>query len=122
MKNIEKTLIRESRASNVLVLWLDCDREGENITFEVIEICKKANPRLEIYRAHFSAVIPREVFRAWQNLAYPNEKDSLAVDVRMELDLKIGAAFTRFQTKRLQSKFSGLQGDVISYGNHLKQL
>lgn len=35
---------------------MDCDREGEAIAFEVLEICKEANPKLKIHRAHFSAV------------------------------------------------------------------
>ena len=34
----------------------------------------------------------------------------------MEMDLRIGAAFTRFQTKQLQSKFGQLDTQVISYG------
>jgi DNA topoisomerase-3 len=39
-----------------LILWLDCDREGENIAFEVLNVCRLANPRIEVFRAHFSAV------------------------------------------------------------------
>ena len=62
-ENIEKTLQQEARKANVLLLWLDCDMEGENICFEVIEVCKKANPRLDIYRARFSALIDRDIFR-----------------------------------------------------------
>lgn len=61
-KDIEFTLGQEARRADWLVLWLDCDREGENIAFEVIDVCKKANRRLEIYRAHFSALIPRQAF------------------------------------------------------------
>ncbi|KAK9827312.1 hypothetical protein WJX81_003569 [Elliptochloris bilobata] len=75
---IERNLQQQARGAQWLVLWLDCDREGENIAFEVIE----------------------------------------------EIDLRIGASFTRFQTLLLQDKFdfsaTGLQGDreklLISYG------
>ncbi len=42
---------------------------------------------------------------------------SQAVDVRQELDLRIGAAFTRFQTMRLQKKFGELGQQLISYGS-----
>ncbi len=59
MQAIEKTLKQEARGSKYLILWLDCDREGENIAFEVIDVCKKINPRITILRAHFSAVIPQ---------------------------------------------------------------
>lgn len=41
-----------------------------------------------------------------------------AVDVRSELDLRIGAAFTRFQTMRLQKVFPRTLADMlISYGS-----
>ena len=38
-----------------------------------------------------------------------------AVEARMLLDLRIGAAFTRLQTLTLQQRFERLKG-VISYG------
>ncbi|KAG2297965.1 hypothetical protein Bca52824_034437 [Brassica carinata] len=66
----------EARRSDWLVLWLDCDREGENTAFEVVD----------------------------------------------EIDLRIGASFTRFQTMLLKDRFSiDSTGDkersrVISYG------
>jgi len=39
-----------------------------------------------------------------------------AVDARQEVDLRIGASFTRFQTMSFQDRYEGLDG-VISYGN-----
>lgn len=39
-----------------------------------------------------------------------------AVAARIELDLRIGAAFTRLQTLQLQTLVAVLQEKVISYG------
>ena len=42
-----------------------------------------------------------------------------AVNTRLELDLRIGAAFTRFQTLTLQQRVGAVEGMMISYGNSL---
>jgi len=52
-------LEEEARKSDWLVLWLDCDREGENIAFEVVDVCRAVKHNLFIRRAHFSALIDR---------------------------------------------------------------
>jgi DNA topoisomerase IA len=58
-QDIKRTLEEEARTCQWLVLWLDCDREGENIAYEVVDICAGANRNLDIWRARFSALIPR---------------------------------------------------------------
>ncbi|GAX84927.1 hypothetical protein CEUSTIGMA_g12348.t1 [Chlamydomonas eustigma] len=110
-----------ARQAQWLVLWLDCDREGENISFEVIQVCQAANPRLVIRRARFSALTYQQLNHTINHLVTPNQNDSLAVDARQEIDLRIGASFTRFQTLLLQSKFdwqaAGMESQpLLSYG------
>ena len=114
---IKKTLEREAKGAKKLIIWTDGDREGENIGFEIIEVCKAANPRLQVYRAKFSEITLASVQRAINNLVQPDAKISAAVDVRAEMDLRTGAAFTRFQTMRLQKRFNSLSKQLISYGS-----
>ncbi|KAH9636384.1 hypothetical protein HF086_011241 [Spodoptera exigua] len=113
-----KTLEREVRSCTGLIIWTDCDREGENIGFEIIEVCTAVKSNLRIFRAKFSEITGVSVWRALQNLEQPNKNISDAVDVRQELDLRIGAAFTRFQTLRLQKVFPRkLAESLVSYGS-----
>ncbi|KAJ6413692.1 hypothetical protein OIU84_006490 [Salix udensis] len=119
--DIKRTLEEEARKCHWLVLWLDCDREGENIAFEVMEVCNGVNRNLTIRRARFSALIERDIHEAAQNLIAPNQWFSDAVDARQEIDLRIGASFTRFQTMLLRDRFviDSAQDDknlVLSYG------
>ena len=110
---------------NTLILWLDCDREGENIAFEVVEIIQSLNiNNLQILRATFSAITKRDVVNAMNNLAPPNKNLSDAVEIRQKIDLIIGASFTRIQTLTLKEVFQqknvNIQQNnnksVISYG------
>ncbi|XP_050019659.1 DNA topoisomerase 3-alpha isoform X1 [Alexandromys fortis] len=116
--DIKKTLEREAQHCQALVIWTDCDREGENIGFEIIHVCKAVKPSLQVLRARFSEITPRAVRAACENLTEPDQRVSDAVDVRQELDLRIGAAFTRFQTLRLQRIFPEVLAEqLISYGS-----
>ncbi|CAG0909502.1 unnamed protein product, partial [Cyprideis torosa] len=115
---VKETLESEARRSEMLIIWTDCDREGENIGFEIISVCQAVNPNLIVKRAKFSEITKQSVTRAMSQLGEPDKKQSDAVDVRQELDLRIGAAFTRFQTLRLKTVFpQTLQNNLISYGS-----
>ena len=118
--HIAKHLRQEAKGCQYLLLWLDCDREGENICFEVIE---NALPQMRtqgidfpVLRAKFSAITHQAIHTAMRGLTLPNENEAAAVDARQELDLKVGVTFTRFQTRYFQGKYSNLDASVISYG------
>lgn len=95
----------EDKGSKYLYLWLDCDSEGENIAFEVIDSLRDVNLFLEdsnIFRAHFSSLTTVDLKRAWNHPKKPNLRMSQSVDARQEMDLKIGCSFTRFFTMHLR--------------------
>ena len=116
---IAQCLGQLARSCQQLNLWLDCDREGEAICFEVISVCLKSNPRLVIKRAIFSALTHSDISNALRNLSTPNRHMANAVMARIQLDLRSGAAFTRYLTMRYQSRLSNQQNaakPIISYG------
>lgn len=118
MTQIKRTLEKEARQCQALIIWTDCDREGENIGFEIIDVCKAVKASMQVFRAKFSEITPNSIRRACETLNEPDVNVSDAVDVRQELDLRIGASFTRFQTLRLQKIFpASLANQLISYGS-----
>ncbi|XP_037958363.1 DNA topoisomerase 3-alpha [Teleopsis dalmanni] len=115
---IKRTLEREIRSCQGLIVWTDCDREGENIGVEIVDVCRAIKPNITVHRAIFSEITTAAVKRALQQLKTPDLKQSDAVDVRTELDLRTGAAITRFQTMRLQRLFpEKIAEKLISYGS-----
>ena len=112
-------LQREARGCEHLVLWLDCDREGENIAFEVMHNCvpsMRTRSGQQVWRARFSAVSEASIRAAMDDLGEPNENEASAVDARQELDLRVGVAFTRFQCRYFKGRFRQLEATTLSYG------
>ena len=89
-----------------MALWLDCDREGENICFEVMSCVREQfNNDQNTYRAHFSSLTETEIQKAFKALQRPNKFMAMAVDARQELDLKVGVSFTKLLTCLVLNEF-----------------
>lgn len=95
-KPVVQNLKLYSKHANDLIIWTDCDREGEAIGFDIIDLCMQVEPRLDVFRARFSALTMQDLEHAALNLERPNRNLSDAVKVRQEIDLRIGASFTRW--------------------------
>lgn len=55
-KTIAKNLESQAKYARLLVIWTDCDREGEHIGHEIVEAARLGNPAIQVKRAHFSNV------------------------------------------------------------------
>lgn len=55
-----------------------------------------------VFRAKFSSITGVDIRKAMKSLSIPNQHESMAVDARQELDLRMGVAFTRYQSKYFQ--------------------
>ncbi|KAK9894947.1 prokaryotic type I DNA topoisomerase, partial [Cystobasidium minutum MCA 4210] len=117
MPGIERNLLNEARRADELMIWTDCDREGEHIGMEVANVCRRAKPNIKVTRARFSAIIAAQIHNAARNTVPLDMNQARAVEARMDLDLRTGAALTRMQTMKLQRAFPGTLENVISYGS-----
>lgn len=106
--------------ADIVVLWLDNDKEGENICFEIIEtIQDKINicTFKQYYRAYFSSLVQADLISTFLGLSKgPDAKQALAVEARQIVDLKVGVAFTRLQTNYMRQTFVDFKDAMISYG------
>ncbi|EIW82848.1 prokaryotic type I DNA topoisomerase [Coniophora puteana RWD-64-598 SS2] len=111
---IKENLQQLARTANTLMIWTDCDREGENIGYEIMQVCREVKANITVNRARFSAIIQNQIHRAAQRPVELDMAQAYAVEARSILDLRIGAAFTRMQSLTLQSTVA-VEG-VVSYG------
>lgn len=54
---IAENLRAEARGADEVMIWTDCDREGESIGMEIVNVCRQGNGRIRVTRARFSAII-----------------------------------------------------------------
>lgn len=69
-----------------------------------------------VRRARFAAVTRVDIIRAWESLTEPNQLESDAVNYRIEMDFRMGCAFTRYQTVTLSNSLRFKDHQVVSYG------
>ncbi|KAJ4268718.1 DNA topoisomerase [Fusarium torreyae] len=116
-KTIAQNLESQARYAQALIIWTDCDREGEHIGYEIVEAARKGKPGIRVLRARFSNVERAHVLSAARNLATLDERQVNAVATRIELDLRIGYAFTRFITNNLRTLGGPMEKLTLSYGS-----
>lgn len=82
----------------------------------MISIVKERAKNIEIKRAHFSAVTHGDIMKAIKSLTPPNPNLADAVFARQEIDLRIGASFTRFQSIYFKDLLGIDSSTPVSYG------
>ncbi len=105
-----------ARYARRLYLALDNDIEGEHICWEVLEIVRRVNPYIKVYRIRFSSLDPNEVRGAFSNPTGLNEFWIEKSATRQEVDLRSGVIFTRLLTLSLRRKMKLPKNRIISYG------
>ncbi|OJJ03533.1 hypothetical protein ASPVEDRAFT_53914 [Aspergillus versicolor CBS 583.65] len=116
-KSIADNIMKQAKFNKYLIIWTDCDREGEHIGTEVRDQAKEGNQRIIVRRAKFNNTERAHVISAARSLIDLDERQASAVAARIELDLRIGAAFTRLLTLQLQNLHESLAQHIISYGS-----
>lgn len=118
-KPIAENIERQARHARALFIWTDCDREGEHIGSEIRDVALKVKPRIEVKRARFSNTERSHVIQAARQPVLLDEKQANAVASRIELDLRIGASFTRMLSINLKPIINAVQElKVLSYGRN----
>lgn len=124
-QGIAKNIETQARHAQYLYIWTDCDREGEHIGTEIRSTAAKHNTRLldsgRTVRARFSNIERAHILNAARNPVQLDEAQANAVAARIELDLRIGASYTRNLTMKLNPMIQAKTGEdkrqPISYGS-----
>ncbi|MGQ4892066.1 MAG: DNA topoisomerase [Candidatus Njordarchaeia archaeon] len=118
-KKVLPVLKKEIRNADVVIVATDYDREGENIGMQIVDmVARKIKPRIVAKRARFSSFSRRELEKSFreENLRELNYNLAYASEVRQEVDLRMGIAFTRLATISIQQELGRIDFPMISIG------
>lgn len=118
-RKIRDNIRKEARAADQLMIWTDCDREGEYIAWEIANAAHEGNARLAVaaaWRAVFSHLEEAHIVQAARAPQRIDMQQVEAVQCRMEFDLRVGVLFTRFLTNTYKAQNLVGVKDVVSYG------
>src|SRR5438445_718421 len=97
-----------ARGVDEVVVATDCDREGELIGKEALEVIRAVNANVAVRRARYSSLTRAEIEESFANLVDFDLPLAESAESRQVVDLAWGAALTRFVSiaaKRLGKDF-----------------
>jgi len=118
-RTVVNVIREEVKRVKEIIIATDYDREGENIGMQVVDlIAKKINKNVRVRRAIFSSLTIRELRSAIkeENLAKLDRGKIDASEVRQELDLRYGVAFTRLATMKFHQRLGDTGLPLLSIG------
>ncbi|KAI5966975.1 TOP3 [Candida pseudojiufengensis] len=118
-KEVFDNISSEARNSSKLMIWTDCDREGEYIGKEIFDAARKGNSQItlnNVWRSKFSHLGRQHILSAANAPIQLDMKAANAVQCRMEVDLRVGLSFTRLLTDNLKNAKIIKDKEVASYG------
>ena len=95
-KKIVTALKVIGKDADLVTLATDYDREGELIGVEALSLIQSVNPDVVFNRALYSAITPKDIKHAFENLTTVNFSLADAGHAREVIDLVWGASLTRY--------------------------
>jgi|GEM_PF-114431 len=98
-----------------VIIATDCDREGENIAYNIFELCSKSFQKKKMKRLWINSLTDKEILRGFNNLLDAKETKGYydEASARQISDFLIGMNFSPLFTLKLQDQ--GIDG-VFSLG------
>ncbi|MCL2863545.1 MAG: DNA topoisomerase [Methanimicrococcus sp.] len=112
-ENFAFVIEKLAKEASMIILACDYDREGENIGFEAKEIAQRFSAA-PVKRARYSTFSKNEIEQAFDHPGEPDTNLAMAAETRQILDLKMGAAFTRYVTLSVREK--AFTKEILSIG------